>query len=149
MPTYYFHSPHIWQLVREARDRAIAIVEKDPDATAADAITAIILSAAAAEGFINELAEFCIPKRPDEHHPESLVKFGQKIQELERERSATLDKYLATDLLSGTEVKKGENPYQSFFLLFKVRDMIIHVKAIDQSGPRDGEGGHLHHARDR
>jgi hypothetical protein len=30
-------------------------------------------------------------------------------------------------------------PYQDFALLFTVRDAVIHVKAIDQEGPRKGE----------
>jgi hypothetical protein len=140
VPSYYLHSSYIWQLARDARDRARDVVADNPDASAADAISAIILSAAAAEGFINELSELGIQKYPGHSIPASFEAFGQRIQELENERSSTLDKFLAAaPLLSSTKFEKGRNPFQDFSLLFDVRNMIIHVKAIDQSGPQDGE----------
>ena len=59
MPAYFFNAPHIWLLARDARDRAKAVIAANPDASAVDAIAAIVLAAAAAEGFINELSELC------------------------------------------------------------------------------------------
>ena len=52
-----------------------------------------ILAAAASEGFINELAELCTPKRPDSHLPAALIECGRSLQELEQTRAPTLCKY--------------------------------------------------------
>jgi hypothetical protein len=139
LPTYDIHSPFIWLLAHEARDRAKASVANDASISAVDAIAAIILSAAASEGFINELSELCIPRFSDSHSPAQVPQFAQKIQELEQDRSSSLCKYLAAaPILSGTQFNKGENPYQDFALLFDVRNAIMHIKAFDQSGPREG-----------
>jgi len=80
------------------------------------------------------------PTRPDSHLPASLADFGRKIQELEQARSTTLCKYLAAaPILSGTKFEKGRKLYQDFALLFKVRDALLHIKAVNQAGPPEGE----------
>ena len=140
MPAYYYHSPAIWMLARDARNRAVDVVTANAESPAADAIVAILLAAAASEGFINEVAELYIPKRLDSHLPVSLVAFGTKIQEMEQAYASTLDKYSAgAFMLSGAEFDKGKNPYQDFALLFAVRNAVMHIKAIDQAGPIEDE----------
>ena len=140
MPAYYYHSPAIWMLARDARTRALDVVRANADSPAADAVVAILLAASASEGFINELAEMYIPKRPDSHLAASLINFGTTIQALEKSHTSTLDKYLAgAALLSGGPVDSGKNPYQDFTLLFTVRNAVMHVKPIDQEGPREND----------
>jgi hypothetical protein len=140
LPAYFYHSPHIWLVARDARNRARDAVASNPDAPAVDAIAAIILAAAASEGFINELAEVCVPKRPDTRFPALLVDFGRKVQEMEDAQSPTLCKYsTGAAILSGNTFDKGGKLYYDFRLLFNVRDALMHIKAIDQAGPQEGE----------
>ncbi len=59
---------------------------------------------------------------------------------MEDDRSPTLCKYsTATSILSGNTFDKGGKLYYDFTLLFSVRDALIHIKAIDQAGPQEGE----------
>ncbi len=64
----------------------------------------------------------------------------KKSSRLEQTRSPTLCKYVtACATLSGAKLDKGKNPYQDFARLFTLRDALVHIKARDQSGPRDGD----------
>jgi len=127
-------------LAREARIRAAGAVAANPDSPAVDAIAAVVLAAAAAEGFINELGTLCTDTRPDSHLPPSHAALAQKLLELEQAHSSPLDKYLAAALiLTGKKLPKGMKLYQDFALLFAVRNSIMHIKAVDQAGPRQGE----------
>ena len=59
---------------------------------------------------------------------------------MEAARSSTLDKYkAATGILSAKTFDNGGQLYQDFRLLFKVRDAFMHIRAIDQAGPMEGE----------
>jgi hypothetical protein len=58
MAQYFFHAAVLWGMACEARDRA-AVIAQQPDAMPTDVTVSIILSAASAEGFINEIAEQC------------------------------------------------------------------------------------------
>jgi hypothetical protein len=139
LPAYFFNAPHIWLLARDARDRARAVVAANLDASAVDAVAAVILAAAASEGFIKELSELCaVPRAYQLAAP--LGEFGRKLQEMEGTRSPTPEKYkAATAILSGKAFDNGGHLSQDFRLLFKVRDALIHIKAIDQAGPLEGD----------
>jgi hypothetical protein len=140
LPSYFVHSPQIWLLARDARDRATAAIQKEPKAYAVDAVTAFVLSASAAEGFINELAGICRLRLRDSALPAGVAAFAEMHEELERQSVGTLTKYLmASYTLSRAMFDKGKNPYQDFALLFRLRDLLMHLKAIDQEGPREGD----------
>jgi hypothetical protein len=97
-------------------------------------------NAAAAEGFINELAELCDPILRDYPLPGRLADFAQIHRELEESHGSTQSKYLmASFVLDGKILDKGANPYQDFADLFRLRDLIMHLRAIDQAGKPDGE----------
>lgn len=94
MPVLHAHSVHIWLTTRDARDRALAV--DDPIAhPPSDAFVAIILSAAATEAFINELAE--LVSMTDYRLSETLTDeqraFAKVVQEVESERGKLEDKY--------------------------------------------------------
>jgi hypothetical protein len=145
MAEYYFHANVLWRMACEARDRATTLLAQQPDAAATDVTVAIVLSAAAAEGFINELAEMCHPDFTGARHhgvrvPQNVSSFGEAMREIEKNRGSTLFKYLmASYTLSGTMFDKGANPYQDLALLFDLRDMHMHLKPIDQAGRLEGE----------
>jgi hypothetical protein len=137
LSVFYCHSPHIWLLARDARIRAAAVVAANADSPAVDALAAIILAAAASEGFINELGTLCINTRPDSHFPPSVVTLGNELLKLEQARRPTLAKYATTaTILSGKQMDERRRPYRELALLFDARNALMHIKAKDQAGPR-------------
>ncbi len=129
------HSGHIWLIACDARDRAIERVKNDPDHPPSDAIVAIILSAAATEAFINELAEVIAMTRVrlDETLSTEVRAFADAIREIEESHGSLQDKYLtAAQTLRGSPFDKGTNPFQDFDTLVKLRNDLMHAK------PKDG-----------
>jgi len=57
MPTFHYHARQLLLIARDAVLRAGIDAER-PNALTADAITAIVMSAASTEAFINEFAEY-------------------------------------------------------------------------------------------
>ncbi len=99
-----------------------------------DATVALIMAAAAAEGFINELGERCGDY--DHHGLESEAKgriaaFHGILKEIESSRGRTQQKYLMGSLaLSGTMLDRGKNPFQDLDLLFDLRNVHMHLQII-------------------
>jgi hypothetical protein len=89
-----------------------------------DAITAIILSVATLEGFINELTEYS-----DWHNPE-LDSLGDILSEAEEMHAQTKLKYLLAAHTIGEPFKKGALPYQDFDLLISLRHKLVHPKQL-------------------
>ena len=112
-PAILYHSPQFWLLACEAWKRAKDVMANDPESYEEDAVGAIILSATAAEGFINELQVFISGIRRACDIPDRVKVFARKHEEIEAIRSSTGDPSLsASHLLSGKVVDKGRNPYQ-------------------------------------
>ena len=143
MPVSYVHSAHIWLTACEARNRATEAVKKDPNAWPTDSIVAILLSAAATEAFINELAELITVMKVqfEAFLSNELKAFADVIDEVEESRGSLLLKYLmAAYTLRGSPFDKGTNPFQDFATLVALRNDIMHLKPKDRTviGP-DGE----------
>jgi hypothetical protein len=139
------HSFTLWSLAWDARNRAVEFAAKRPGDFASDATVAIILAAAATEGFINELAETV---RIEQERPKlysvwpPLIFFADAHDELEnskekdKRRGSTGEKYLAAaEKLSGSAFKKGDQPYQDFATLMRLRDLHMHLRPQDRDGP--------------
>lgn len=142
MPSYFLHSSQLWLIANQARQRAIDAAKESPDAPAVDAVVAIIFSAAAAEGFINELASCLIDGADAAFIPADLTQFAQTIQSLESTHKSTLIKYSqGWHTLAKRPIDETQNPYRDLELLFGLRDMIIHPKARNQAGPPKGRPG--------
>jgi hypothetical protein len=109
--------------------------DRDPNQT--EAITAIVFAAASLEAFINELGAFAryppaLPTSPD---PESVRIFGAAMTEMENDRASIYLKFqLARWIFAGQGYPRGEEPYQSFRLLMKLRDEILHFE-MDEYRP--------------
>ena len=115
------NSPQLWLIANKARLRAKAVERLNPKADLVDAITALILSAAAAQGFINELASTCFDYRGEGDFPANLSAFAKAGLELEKNRATTLSKYdHAWEAISGVKPKRGQNPHQNLQLLMQV-----------------------------
>jgi hypothetical protein len=137
MAGMYFHSGHLLGIAREARDRAVAQVQANPDALPADTTVVIVLAAASTEAFINELAEMAAierdnPLRQSNPIPAELRTFADALQEIEEARGSILLKYLmASRILSGSSFNKGINPFQDFAVLTMLRNDFMHLKPRD------------------
>lgn len=134
----YLLSGHLLGIACAARDRAIETEKSNPDAFPGDATVAIILSAAATEGFINEVPTFirklCNPMaQPFRKLTPQMATFADALIELEKNRASPKVKYIvASLLLSGEPFDQGKNPFQDFALLIKLQDDHMHMK-LDES----------------
>jgi hypothetical protein len=134
MPEMFAHSGELFGAARDARDRAIAAVQANPQAWPSDTIVAIILAAATTEAFINELTEWVaidrdrLVRQSNPISPE-LHAFADALQEVEKAQGNLQLKYLvASQTLSGSMFEKGKNPYQDFATLVNLRNDLMHVK---------------------
>lgn len=126
-PTFYFANANV--LLGIARRAYGQTVLKDASTVMDNSITAILLSCAALEGYINETSAL-LNEMPDmtEGKPKAKA-FADILSEAEANRASIRLKYLlALPILTGETFDKGANPYQDFDLLFAIRDEIMHYK---------------------
>jgi hypothetical protein len=129
-------SGHLLGIASEARDRAAEAVKAAPDNPTKDATVALIMAAAASEGFSNEAAALVQAARrapPDRYQlTPQLEVFADALTELEEGKGSIRLKYLmASFTLSGRTFDKGAQPYQDFGLLVNLRDYHMHLKPRD------------------
>jgi hypothetical protein len=99
-----------------------------------EALTSIIYASMSVETFVNEMvfqAEWHCDTHPEAHG--SVRAFVDVMNELEASRAPLTAKVLLGKFtLSGQPFDKGEDPYQSFALLTKLRNEIVHQKAHEE-----------------
>lgn len=111
-----------------------------------DVIVAVVFAALATEAYINEagaeaaMREATSSKSPyplppsvlAKVFPPSVFEWGRRWQEAERRGARAEEKYsIASEVFIGASYPKGQEPYQQYALLMKVRDAIVHLKARD------------------
>lgn len=133
MPVMHFHAKTMLMIARGAAIRARDDADR-PNALTSDSILAIVMSAAATEAFINELAEH-VPfaalgyRKDDSMILPPITACSDRLIELEKQRADTNEKYLeASNALDGQAFRKGAPPFQDFALLMDLRNAIMHVK---------------------
>ena len=112
--------------------------------SAAEAITAILLSAASTEAFVNEFAEYVIAVRALPYHGEeilpSIAESASVIMRLEAGRRSVTEKYRKGANALSSEPAFEESPvFQEFKCLHDLRSSIMHVKLAigsDHGGTR-------------
>ena len=132
-PRYTYHDGLLLRAAIDARDRARSdLATRGVNALTLDAVGAVILSAAAAEAFANEL-----PGRINEamRHAvpvtDELKACAEVITELEDAHAGTFSKFqFAVLTLSGKLPKKGAKPLQDFHQLCRLRNALVHPKPI-------------------
>jgi len=92
--------------------------------TQPDAVTAVILSVATLEGFINGLTEYSRWHNPD------WEAWGNILYEAERQHASVRLKYLLAAYSTGQTFDRGAQPYQDFELLIGLRDALVHPKNL-------------------
>jgi hypothetical protein len=146
-----FHCGMLFHLASAARDRCEGGESSEKGALTEDAIAAIVLSASAAEAFINELAEETaihvnetaaakarVDKTPIDvaridtarSDAEARIELvAWTLQKLEDARAKTGDKFeCASRVLGGRKPDLGGPPFQDAAMLFSLRNEIMHVK---------------------
>jgi hypothetical protein len=128
-----FHCDFLLSLARSALDRCREVEAAGGGITRRlprDALTAILLAAAASEAFINEFTEETanyVKEQPSAHERVRLLAWT--LQKLEQKRSATGDKFeWAARILSDSAPDWGGPPFQDFAILVGLRNDIMHVK---------------------
>jgi hypothetical protein len=143
-----FHARTILLMACRARNRTI---KSYADRTAAgevgvltdDAITAIVMAAAAAEAFINELADNIglVRQNASDWMPlEPTVRAASDaILDVEFYRGSLVEKYLEAAKALKNRFDKGNLPFQDFERLIALRNAIMHVKPVRSNERHSGE----------
>ena len=102
-----------------------------------DAIVAVVFSAASLEAFISELHG--LARLHTHSNPPAVEAFDRLLISAEEARGTIRLKYLlAAHTFRGLPFNRGAEPLQSFDLLFRVRNAIVHLAPHDID--LDGEG---------
>ena len=122
---HYFHAESLWSFAKKLAER-FEKSEREEDASRTPAGLSVILFAAmTVETFINELTELAAQEGRRDDRMKALA---DALEEIEESRGSIRLKFLTVGLALGTPIRKGEEPYQSFNLLFKVRDAVVHLR---------------------
>jgi hypothetical protein len=127
----YGNCGRLYSIACQARDETRKALEQHPGVATGDAAVAIIMSVVAAEGFINELAEF--GKQFAESFAEpKLTNLSGLLKEAEDNHAQLVFKYqIAALVFRGALFPKGENPLQDFAMLCQLRNALVHFRHLD------------------
>lgn len=95
--------------------------------TQPDAVTAVILSVAALEGFINEFAEYGHWHNPD------WETWGKMLAEAEQQHKSIRRKYILMANALGQPFDKKSQAYKDFDLLINLRNGLVHPRNFIES----------------
>jgi hypothetical protein len=142
MSGIFLHHRQLWSMAKISWDRAAQFSCDHPERQPSDALVAIILAAATAECFINELAELVrldFEGNSRQFLSAGKLEFLKRFDLEEKGRGRILEKYcIAALTLSGKQLIKDKNPYQDFKLLVDVRNYIIHLRPRQRLVPDVG-----------
>jgi hypothetical protein len=133
------YSFSIWNLACDARDRAGDLATREPLRPAGDAIAALLLAAAAIEGFINEVMDFPGIRVASTELAKQIgygryAQASRVIHVIEKNKGQTELKYMmVSQVLSGQMFDSGSAPLQDVTTLFDLRNMIMHLKRGSQT----------------
>ena len=114
---------HLFGIAKTAYERAKENAEELTSGRA-DAIVAMLFSAATLEAFIGEFAE-----RAHNTGSDTAKHIADVLGELEENRASLRVKFLVlSELLGKRAYTKGSQPYQDFDLLINIRNTIVHMK---------------------
>jgi hypothetical protein len=125
MTGHYYHTEQLLAFAKRLAERfEKADIDQDPERVA-PALSVVLFAAMAVEAFLNELTELASQEGPRDEWVKALA---DALEEVETSRGSIRLKLLTAGIALGHPIRKGEEPYQSFTLLFKVRDAIVHLK---------------------
>ncbi|MFN6539780.1 MAG: hypothetical protein RM021_026000 [Nostoc sp. EkiNYC01] len=97
-----------------------------------DALISIIFSALALEAFINEVLSLAKDAKQAGETEAFLDRLIDAIYESPSKKKSTREKFMLVSEALNSGFKKGENPYQNFADLFRLRDCLVHLKPEDR-----------------
>jgi len=97
-----------------------------------DALVSIVFSALALEAFINEFLSLAKDAKQAGSTEAFLDELIDSIDESDSNKKSTREKFILASEALGNGFKKGENPYQDFADLFRLRDCLVHLKPEDR-----------------
>jgi hypothetical protein len=145
MPRMSYHAVQLMFAAYDQWRRAVVDFAR-PNALTLDSISAVVLAAAATEGFINELAGHMDFYRrlnpglvPDGEQKERLFKLAGVVLDLEERHRPVTEKYAAAWFtLTGQCAEPGRAPFQAFHLLHRLRDELMHLKVATDDEKHSG-----------
>jgi hypothetical protein len=97
-----------------------------------DALVSIVFSALALEAFINEFLSLAKDAKQAGSTEAFLDELIDSIDESDSNKKSTREKFILASEALGNGFNKGENPYQDFADLFRLRDCLVHLKPEDR-----------------
>jgi hypothetical protein len=143
-----FHAGTILFVACRARNRAIKsyadrIAAGELGVLADDAITAIVMAAAAAEAFVNELADNIglVRQNASNWMPlnATVHAASDAILDVEFLKGSVVEKYLEAAKALNSRIDRGSLPFQDFERLIALRNAIMHVKPVRPNERHSGE----------
>ena len=115
-------------LFNVACDHARRIQAPPRESSQKPALVSIVFSVLTLEAFLNELAEFA--HDTDIRKPEVVDVLTEFLMDAERSNASLETKLtIGNWILTGTRLKRGEQPFQDFALLARLRNDLVHFKA--------------------
>ncbi|MEE3718316.1 hypothetical protein V2H45_16370 [Tumidithrix elongata RA019] len=127
MADTYLSAPKIFEIAKSSYQRVIYQTPESTDGGKDDATIAILFSAMTVEVFLNELIE--LARDREESDAKSLFSVCKPLLEAHKELETRL--FEASRSTSDTPFVKGNQPFQDFNLLVRVRNRIVHLLAGD------------------
>jgi hypothetical protein len=137
--TFFPHWFEFLCLSAEARDRA----RRSEGQQTSEALTAILFAALATEALINEIgvaASRAASLHPETERDDALADLAATLDLIEKAQGQIDLKYqLASKVLVGVTLPRGEPPFQDFANLITLRNELVHPRHRD----RTTEAGHV------
>lgn len=143
MPILHVHSYELFLIARTLAKRARLDADR-PNALATDSLGAVVMAAAAAESFLNELAYHVeiMSRSTADWAPQAVTQqlsaCAREVRTLEDKKAKTAKKYMRVSELLGSPFKSVQAPFQDFQDLVSLRNEIIHCKPV-RNGDHLGE----------
>jgi hypothetical protein len=120
-PIYSTHADDLWALARQVTNGFGHRADFSQPENEFAALSVVLFAAMTIEAFLNELAFLA--------EGDSRVRaLDDALSEVEDSRGSIRLKLVMATVALGKPIDKGSEPYQSFNLLFQVRDALVHLK---------------------
>jgi hypothetical protein len=117
-PALVFTARKLLDIAKKAANRS----KTEPD----QALVAILFSAAAVEGYLNELAAASKMMMADDTQVRLLTELLMEAEEQKVQIAFKLQ--IVSSVCRGILLDRGDRPYQDFDLLFKIRNLLVHLR---------------------
>jgi hypothetical protein len=126
---FIVNSDHLYKIATDGYLRAKKGAENQRQN---DAFVSVVFSALALEAFINELLSLVKDAKQGGSNEDFLDRLIDSIDESKSNKKSTCMKFMLASEALNNGFKKGENPYQDFADLFRLRDCLFHLKPEDR-----------------